>query len=446
MNYHFIAIGGAAMHNLALELHNLGHTVTGSDDEIFEPSRSRLANAGLLPTEMGWFPHKLNDSIDAIILGMHARQDNPELLQAQALGLTIYSYPEFLYQHAANKIRVVIGGSHGKTSVTGMVMHVLKAAGKDFDYMVGSQVKGFDTMVKLTHRAPFMVIEGDEYLTSPIDPRPKFHLYKPNIALVTGIAWDHINVFPTFANYVEQFNIFIDLIEPQGTLIYYQNDPELVKLAQNANTDITTISYTQLPAENTDGVLVVTFDGQAIPLNVIGNHNLQNLAGALQVCKACGVSEADFFQHIQTFEGAAKRLETLKKTDDYIVYRDFAHAPSKVQATVESVKNHYANRTVNAVFELHTYSSLNKTFLQQYAQSLAMADNAAVFYSQHALELKRLDPLDPAEVAQAFGKQGLQVFTSKADLENYLNTLPKNNAVLLLMSSGNFEGIDLAAL
>lgn len=446
MKLHFIAIGGSAMHNLAIALKEAGNDITGSDDEIFEPSRSRLARLGLLPEKEGWFPEKIHTGLDAVILGMHAKKDNPELLRAEELGVKIYSYPEYLYQHAKDKTRVVIGGSHGKTTITAMVMHVLKNTGRNFDYMVGAQLKGFDTMVRMTNDAPIMILEGDEYLTSPIDPRPKFHLYKAHIAILTGIAWDHINVFPTFDIYVDQFRQFINLMEPNGTLVYYSGDENLRQLAESTRPDVTKIAYNSIDNTVEKGITYLLPNGEKVPLKIIGKHNLQNIAGALEVCRALGVSDAEFFTQIQTFEGAAKRLEPLKIGESYSVFKDFAHAPSKVKATVDAVKEHFADRKLIACFELHTYSSLNKEFLQQYVGAMDKADEAIVYFSNHALALKRLEKLSVDEVKAAFNRADLAVYNDAAQLYERLKNISHANTVLLLMSSGNFDGLDLLSL
>lgn len=448
MKLHFIAIGGSAMHNLAIALHEAGNEVTGSDDEIFEPSRTRLANLGLLPEAEGWFPEKIHAGLDAVVLGMHAKFDNPELKRANELGLKIFSYPEYLYEHAKDKTRVVIGGSHGKTTITAMVMHVLKHSGRNFDYMVGAQLKGFDTMVRLTDDAPIMILEGDEYLTSPIDPRPKFHLYKPHISILTGIAWDHINVFPTFQIYLDQFRQFINLTEENGTVIYFHEDANLVKLANEARSDIRTIAYHALPFRVINGVTYVMGTGVdfTTPLQIIGKHNLQNIAGALEVCRQLDIPEADFFIHIQTFEGAAKRLEPLRIEGTYSVFKDFAHAPSKVKATVDSLKEHFADRKLIACFELHTYSSLNKEFLEQYHGAMDKADEAIVYFSNHALELKRLDKLSVEDVKEAFKRPDLEVYNNSEELYARLKSVSHQSTCLLLMSSGNFDGLDLLSL
>ncbi|MCW8897059.1 MAG: Mur ligase family protein [Flavobacteriales bacterium] len=444
MNIHFIAIGGSAMHNLAIALHKKGYKVTGSDDEIFEPSKSRLAKHGLLPQTEGWKEENIRTDLDAVILGMHARNDNPELLKAKTLGLKIYSYPEYIYEQSKNKTRVVIGGSHGKTSITAMVLHVLQKTNIDADYMVGAQLEGFETMVKITD-APVIILEGDEYLSSPIDRRPKFHLYQPNIALLSGIAWDHINVFPTFENYVEQFKIFIDLIEDNGYLAYYENDKILKELAEKTTKNITKVAYSTPSYYIDNGTTYLkTVDGD-IPLIIFGEHNLQNLNGAKLICNQLGVKDAAFYKAITSFKGAAKRLELIAKNNRVAVYKDFAHSPSKLKATTKAVKQQYPNRKVVACMELHTFSSLNKNFLSEYENAMSDADEAYVYYSEHTLEHKKLEHITPNEVKKAFVSDNVEVINDSKQLVSLLENKNWNNSVLLLMSSGNFDGVDLNA-
>jgi UDP-N-acetylmuramate: L-alanyl-gamma-D-glutamyl-meso-diaminopimelate ligase len=440
------------MHNMAIALHNKGHRVSGSDDEIFEPARSNLANHGLLPDKQGWFAGKITPDIDAVILGMHAKNDNPELEKATALGLKIYSFPEYLYQHSKQKTRVVIAGSHGKTTITSMVMHVLRQAGKDFDYLVGAKVEGFDVMVKLTD-APIMVIEGDEYLTSPTDPRPKFLHYHPHIALISGIAWDHINVFPSWEGYKQQFELFIESIGKEGTLVYCADDAVLQEVisrfSANKNCPDKVLPYHEFPSKIENGTTYLLPDENhkaEVPLRIFGRHNLQNLAGAHLVCRELGISDADFYQAISTFTGAARRLECIVQNDTTAVYKDFAHAPSKVAATVAAIQNQYPERRLVAVLELHTFSSLSKHFLSHYRHSLDPADVAVVFYSHHALQLKKLPPITPQEVIDGFGRDDLKVFTNGDELKEFLLSQNYANSNLLMMSSGSFDGIDQQAL
>ena len=432
------------MHNLAIALHKKGYQVTGSDDEIFEPSKSRIASYGLLPEKFGWDENRITADIDAVILGMHARIDNPELLKAQELGLTIYSYPAYIYEQSKNKTRVVIGGSHGKTSITAMVLHVLEKCNFDFDYMVGAQLEGFETMVQLTD-APVIILEGDEYLSSPIDRRPKFHLYKPHIALISGIAWDHINVFPTFENYIEQFDIFINQIEPNGYLTYCENDIVLKKLVTKNTSKIKKEGYSTPANYIEKGITFLKTEIGNIPLMVFGDHNLQNINGAKLICNQLGVDDADFFKAIATFKGAAKRLELIAKSETTAVYKDFAHSPSKLKATTKAVKQQYPDRKVVACMELHTFSSLNKNFLSEYENAMSDADEAYVYYSEHTLAHKKLEHITPAEVKNAFASDNVEVINDSKQLVNVLENKNWNNSVLLLMSSGNFDGVDLNA-
>ena len=444
MKIHLIAVGGAAMHNLALALHKNGHEVTGSDDEIYNPAKERLAAAGILPAEMGWFPDKIKADLDFIILGMHARKDNPELLRGQELGLKIYSYPEFIYEHSKNKKRVVIAGSHGKTTTTSMIMHVLKESKTDYDYLVGAMLEGFDQMVKLSD-SPIMIIEGDEYLSSPIDLVPKIHHYYPHIAVITGIAWDHMNVFPTYENYVEQFSIFIKTIDANGKLFYYKHDADLKKIA--AFSPCETIDYEAFDhLVKNNKTFLIAVDKQEIPLEIFGKHNLENLKAAYYVCREIGISDDQFFEAIQTFKGAAKRLQTLFETNSSIAYLDFAHAPSKVKATVQAVKAQFKDRQLVACLELHTFSSLNKAFLPQYQGAMDAADIAVVFFNEHTLEMKKMPPLSIDEVKTFFNNPSLHIFTDNQLFIQFLKQYSFDNKNLLLMTSGTFAGLDLKQL
>lgn len=442
MKAHFIAIGGSAMHNLALALHNKGYLVTGSDDAIFEPSLSRLQAKGLLPETLGWFPEKITADLDAVILGMHAKQDNPELLKAQELGLIIYSYPEFLYEQSKNKTRVVIGGSHGKTTITSMILHVMNYHNIDVDYMVGAQLEGFDTMVRLTEDNEFIVLEGDEYLSSPTDLRPKFHLYQPNIALISGIAWDHINVFPTFDNYVDQFKIFVEKITNGGILVYNEEDPTVKQVAEEATNPIRKMAYTTPTYTVSNGITYLETPEGDMPIEVFGAHNLNNLAGAKWICQNMGVDEADFYEAIASFKGASKRLEKIAQGPTSVAYKDFAHSPSKVSATTTAVKNQYPNRTLVACLELHTYSSLNAEFLQQYQGALDQADVAVVFYSPEAVKIKRLEEVTYQQIEEAFSRKDLKIYTNPADFKEFLFSQNLTESTLLLMSSGNYGGLN----
>jgi len=440
---HFIAIGGSAMHNLAIALHLKGYKVTGSDDEIFDPARARLDFYGLLPQQFGWFPEKLDQSIDSIILGMHARGDNPELAKAKELGLKIYSYPEFLYEQSKDKLRVVIGGSHGKTSITAMILHVLHHCNVDTDYMVGAKLEGFDVMVRLTEKAKVMVFEGDEYLTSALDLRPKFHLYKPDIALVSGIAWDHMNVFPTFENYIEQFRIFMQMIPESGALIYCKEDPEVQKAVASVKGKMNKLAYGVPKHSVSDGKTFLSTPEGEFPLLIFGRHNLMNLEGARLVCNQLDINNSDFYKAISTFRGASNRLELIAEKPGFNAYRDFAHAPSKLKATIQAVKEQFPDRRLVACFELHTFSSLNKDFLDQYAQSMEKADEAAVYFSPHALELKKLPLLSPEDIKHSFQREGLRVYSDTKQFQEYLLGEKWENSNLLLMSSGNYDGLNV---
>jgi len=446
MHIHFIAVGGSAMHNLAIALHKKGYTVTGSDDEIFEPSKSRLQKYGLFPKQEGWHAENLDKIPDAVILGMHARPDNPELKRAQELGLKIFSYPEYLYEQTKNKTRIVIGGSHGKTTITSIIMHVLKASQVDFDYLVGAKLEGFETMVSLKQDTKIAVFEGDEYLSSPIDRRPKFHLYHPHVALLSGIAWDHINVFPTFENYLEQFRIFTDKIEKNGSLIYFGGDKHLQQIASRVREDISTQAYHEQESEVEKEVTYLKYHNQKIRLQVFGSHNLQNIAGARLVCLKAGITDEQFYHAITSFKGAARRMEVLSQNESCTVFFDFAHSPSKLKATTEAVKKQFSNRKLIAVMELHTYSSLKKEFLPQYKGAMDKADEAFVFFNPLTLEHKRLEPVTKEEVGLAFDRKDLRVFTDPTELFSLLQQENWENKNLLIMTSGNFSGMDLPEL
>lgn len=445
MRIHFIAIGGSAMHNMAIALHKKGFQVSGSDDEIFEPSKSRLLKYNLLPKKIGWEPESLNHSIDAIILGMHARKDNPELLRAQELDLKIYSYPEYIYEQSKDKFRVVIGGSHGKTSITSMVMHVLKTLQRDFDYLVGAQLEGFETMVRLSD-APLIIIEGDEYLSSPIDRRPKFLWYKPNLAVISGIAWDHINVFPTFKNYLEQFQLFVESIEENGSLIYYKNDTELNQIVNQSKNSIEFVAYESHPHRIENGQTQLKTSVGNLAIQVFGEHNLQNLMAALEICMQLDISKEDFYKAISSFQGAAKRLELIGKNEHSLVYKDYAHSPSKLKATTEAVKKQYPKKHLIACMELHTFSSLTKEFLGEYSGSMSAADEAVVYFNPKTIQHKGLEAISVAEIEAHFLPSKVKVFNDSEKVKSYLEKNNLKNSVLLLMTSGNFDGVDLNQL
>lgn len=441
MNVHFIAIGGSAMHNLAIALSRKGARVTGSDDEIFEPSRTRLEKQGILPESIGWFPEKITSGLDAVILGMHAREDNPELLKAKELRIPIFSYPEYLYEQSKNKYRIVIGGSHGKTTITSMLLHVVNALNLNVDYMVGAQLEGYDCMVKLTEEAAFMILEGDEYLSSPIDRRPKFHLYKPNTALISGIAWDHINVFPTWENYVDQFRKFCEVIEPDGKLIYNSEDATLKELGEEFDTKLDTKAYKTPQYRVSDSGTIMTYDGKEYELQIFGAHNLQNLVGAMYLAESMNISNHEFLQAIRTFTGAGKRLQKVIEKGSFTLFKDFAHSPSKLKATTSAVKEQYPSRNVVACMELHTFSSLRKEFLPLYDGAMNAADEALVYFSPEVVAHKKLAPLSIKEVQSAFGGR-VKVVNETQEVLEFIRDKNWNNSVLLMMSSGNFDGID----
>lgn len=442
MNFHFIAIGGSAMHNLAIALKRKGANVTGSDDEIFEPSKSRLAKEGILPDAIGWNPDRITTNLDAVILGMHARKDNPELLRAQELGVKIYSYPEFIYEQSKNKIRIVVGGSHGKTTITSMLLHAMKKLNIKTDFLVGALLEGFDCMVQLSD-AKYMVIEGDEYLTSPIDLTPKFHWYAPHYAIISGIAWDHINVFPTFENYVEQFKIFTDKIEQGGMLVYYIGDPEMQKMIPSVRKDIVIRPYDAPEFSVENGVTTILSERRKYPLQVFGKHNLQNINAAKLVLNQLGFSDDQVYSAMMDFKGASKRLELIAQNKTSVAYKDFAHSPSKLKATVAAVREQFPDRKLIACMELHTFSSLKKDFLPQYKNCMEGADQAFVYFSHEVVHHKKLEPISAELVRESFGSSNVKVFTNSNELTNHLRTMNWSNANLLLMSSGNFDGVDL---
>jgi UDP-N-acetylmuramate: L-alanyl-gamma-D-glutamyl-meso-diaminopimelate ligase len=442
LTVHFIAIGGSVMHQLALALKKKGYSVSGSDDEIFEPARTNLTLEGLLPPQVGWFPDKIHPGLDAIILGMHAKADNPELIKAKDLGLSIYSFPGYIYQESRDKTRVVVGGSHGKTTTTAMIMHVLKKGGYDIDWMVGAKLEGFSQSVNIT-KAPIIICEGDEYPASALEKIPKFHLLFPHIAIITGIAWDHINIFPSFELYLEQFSIFMDKIVPGGILIYNDTDETLKKLINKHKPNCRKKAYGIPNHRIEDGKTIIEVNGIQTELHIFGNHNLLNLHAACLACEELGMDNQTFLDASADFSGASKRLELMARNEYTNVYRDFAHAPSKVKATIEAVKEQFPARRLISVLELHTYSSLNPNFLSEYKGTLAQSDEVVVFYSRHALELKRMPELAKEKVLAGFAKDGLVVLQDKDELKDWLETRMFKQANLLLMSSGNFDGLDM---
>jgi len=446
MKVHFIAIGGAVMHNLAIALHNKGYIVTGSDDEIFEPSRSRLNKYHLLPEKYGWDPGLITPDTETVILGMHAKADNPELLKARELGIKIMSFPEYLYEQTKDKKRIVVAGSHGKTTTTAMIMHVFRFLGIKFDYMVGSQIDGFETMVGLSDEAHIAVFEGDEYLTSALDKRPKFHLYMPDIAVLNGIAWDHMNVFPTFENYIGQFRIFTEKISEGGSLIYFEGDTEVNKIALASGKNIKKIPYkVHGYFQNKTGFFAATHN-RVVPVKIFGEHNMQNLSAAREACFAAGVAEDDFYEAIKSFEGTSRRLQKLIENEKGTVYLDFAHSPSKVKATVEAIVSRYPKREIIACLELHTYSSLSSDFLPLYNGTLAGCTVRLVYFSPHAIELKKLKYLSKEAVSKAFGGNNIRVYDNSEEMFSFIKLQNYKCPVYLFMSSGDFDGFDFTRL
>lgn len=448
MKVHFIAIGGAAMHNLALALRHMDYVVSGSDDEIFDPALSRLRDAGLLPATIGWDPDRIHSGLDLVVLGMHAREDNPELRKAQELDIKVVSYPEFIRLHAAEKQRVVIAGSHGKTTITSMVLHVLRKSNKQFDYLVGAQLEGFNTMVGLTPDASVLVAEGDEYLASPLDRRPKMLVYQPHLAVVSGIAWDHINVFPTEAQYIHQFALLIQALPKGGMLIWNKEDKVLKSLVSRyGRPDEQYLIPYETPAYKIrDGAYDLKLDGVKGTLRLIGRHNISNVSAAWQVCRHLGVNVEDFLAAMTNFKGASGRLERIFDNGRNVIFKDFAHSPSKLKATVSAVKELYPKRNLIACFELHTFSSLNKEFLGQYQRSLKEVKKKVVFVNKHTLEIKKMSPISEKEVQTAFDDKDIRLVTERTALEQVLRDYRSDENVFLMMSSGNFDGLDLKAL
>ncbi|AEV31443.1 UDP-N-acetylmuramate-alanine ligase [Owenweeksia hongkongensis DSM 17368] len=442
MKVHFIAIGGSAMHNLAIALHQKGYEVSGSDDEVFEPSRSRLDSRGLLPKSMGWYPENITTDLDYIILGMHARKDNPELAKANELGIKVLSYPEFIFEQSKDKTRVVIAGSHGKTTISAMILHVLHYHNHQCDFMIGAQLEGFDAMVRLTNDSDFILLEGDEYLSSPIDLRPKFLHYKPNITLISGIAWDHVNVFTTYDDYVKQFDLLLESIEPGGVVIYNQTDTEVDNVIERTKNEVKKFAYGLPDYEVNDGHAVLNTEEGPVPLSIFGKHNMNNLEGARWICNQMGINDEQFYEAITSFKGAARRLETIDASEGIKAFRDFAHAPSKVNATVNAVKESFPNRRVIACLELHTFSSLNIEFMDQYAESMDAADVKYVYFNPEVVAHKRLPELNTQAIQDKFGNSQLEVFDDNTNLISKIKTELKKDDVLLIMSSGSFDGID----
>ena len=430
------------MHNLAITLAKKGYLVSGSDDHIYEPSRTNLEKENLLP-EPGWDPARITEDIDAVVLGMHAKENNPELKKAQEMGIRIYSYPEFIYEQATEKTRVVIGGSHGKTTITSMIMHVLKSIGREFDYLVGAKLDDFEHMVQLTKDAPLIIIEGDEYLASAVDQRPKFHLYKPHIALISGVAWDHVNAFPTFENYVEQFRLFIETIEPKGTLVYNKEDKTLQELVLEDKSKINKHGYRTPEYTINKGITYMHTHVGEVPLQVFGRHNLSNIAAAFTVCEWLGVERDEFYTAIRKFKGATRRLEYVASDNDSVVYQDFAHTPAKLRASIHALKEQFPDKALVAIIELHTYSSLNEAYLNEYRDTMQEAEYPAVFINREALKQRNAETITETTLKQAFNQPDLVYLDGIDRMKDYLDDLSSTGKNLLFMSSGNYGGINL---
>lgn len=433
------------MHNLAIALKQAGHDVSGSDDEIFDPSRATLIKHGLLPEKEGWHPEKLDQSFDAVILGMHAKQDNPELLKAQELGLTIFSFPEYIYDQSKNKQRIVIAGSHGKTTITAIIIHVLNFLKHKFDYVIGAKVNGIENTVKLSD-APIIIIEGDEYLSSPLDPTPKFVRYQHHVGLISGISWDHANVFPTEEEYVKQFDLFADQTPKGGILIYCEQDSIALIIGKKERTDVLAIPYRSHTHNLDKGKIYLTDGKEKYPIKIFGSHNYQNISGAKEILKKIGVTEEQFFEAISSFEGASGRLQKIKETNGFSIYKDFAHAPSKVKATVKAMKEIHPSRDLVACLELHTLSSLSKTFIPQYKDSMKAAQVQIIYINAEKMKKKKLEPLVDSDIRKGFAAPAMHIFNDAKKLEEFLLQQSWANKNLLMMSSGNFGGLPISEM
>ncbi len=442
---HFIAIGGSVMHSLALALHQIGIEVSGSDDMIFEPSKSRLAAHELLPKDVGWNPERIHKGLDAVILGMHAKEDNPELSRARELNIPVYSYPEFIFRQSLNKQRIVIAGSHGKTTITSMIIHVLNYWDRCFDYVVGAHLDGFENTVKLSDD-PIIIIEGDEYLTSTLDKTPKFLKYQHHIGLVSGVAWDHINVFPTIEEYVKQFDLFADTTPKAGSLIYCEEDDLATVICCKQRPDVASIPYQEHPSVINDGNTFLQTDHGSVAVQVFGRHNMQNFSGAKAVLLKIGITEEQFYKAIPSFKGARNRLELVNKNNRTAIFNDYAHAPSKLAATTKALKEQFQDRTLVACIELHTYSSLNKKFLSQYSDSFESADQPIVYYNPEIIAHKNLEPISKEEIKAAFNREDLLVFDDINELEHFLLKQNWEGKNLLMMSSGNYHNLSIKVL
>jgi len=440
---HFIAIGGSVMHNLALALKKMGMRISGSDDEIYEPAAGKLKSGGI-EANIGWQPEKMDASIDLVVLGMHAKADNPELAKAKSLKLPIVSFPDFIRRWSANQQRIVIGGSHGKSSITALAMHVLNQLNKKFDYLIGAEVEGFSLTVSLSD-APIIIIEGDEYLASKLDPVAKFLKYDHHIGLISGIAWDHKNVFPSFEDYTQQFEQFADKTPKAGSIIYNEKDLLAKKIGEKEREDVRKVPYGVHDAVIKNGVTYLkTKDYGEVKISVFGDHNLENIGAVLALVKLLGIEEKAFYQAVQTFTGAKKRLEIVKQQGNDKLFKDYAHSPSKLEATTTALKKQFADSKVVVAYELHTFSSLNKEFIKEYKNTLSKADEAFIFINPHNIKNSHTDDLTTTEIQEAFNNTELTLFTDKHKLVEAMKkakTTEKN--IFALLSSGNFDGLDI---
>ncbi len=439
---HLIAIGGSIMHNLALALDSQGFMLSGSDDQIFEPARTRLKNRGICPEKEGWFSEKINTDLSFVVLGMHAKPDNPELVKALELGVKVYSFPELVAEMYSNSTRIVVAGSHGKTTTTSMMMHVFKALGKQFDYLVGAQLEGFDVMVALDKKE-YSIIEGDEYLSSCLDPRPKFMHYSPQIAIITGIAWDHYNVFPTFDSYKNAFVQLIQSMKEGSLLLWYEGDSDLAELVGEYAQHLKTIAYKESEFVIQGNKCYLISEEACYSLEVFGRHNLQNMNSVIKVCEYLNFNSIDVCTSLSTFKGAAKRMQLLQNNGDLIIYQDFAHAPSKVKATINALRETYPYHHLHCFLELHTYSSLNKNFLPQYYSTVNECDEITIYFDPKALEIKRMEALDLQFIKDSFGRQNMNVIDNPAELKVQMDIARKGRGLLVFLGSGNWAGMEL---
>ena len=445
MKIHFIAIGGSIMHSLAIQLKKNGHIITGSDDVIREPSKSNLNHYDILPAKEGWCSKKISTDLDMVILGMHAKKNNPELLEAQKYNIPVISFPEFIFNSSKYKKRVVIAGSHGKTTITAMIIHVLNEYNIKFDYLLGAKIDALENQVKLDD-SKLIIIEGDEYFSSAIDLKPKFMHYDPDVLVVSGVSWDHINVFPTKSSYESAFSKLLNhVIEKNGKIFYYTHDLFLQKSLSAYNQ--LSQSYDSPRYIIKKGQFILVHKNENIPLNIFGKHNMENMEAARQVCQEIGVCESDFYKSIKNFKGASRRLNLIKEIENHsAVYYDFAHSPSKVFATVNAVKELYPDRFLIGCLELHTYSSLNVDFIPNYLNTLNNCSESWLYFDEQELQRKGFAKLDRKFLLRAFNHPNMTIINNKKLLRQKINQIELDNTNLLLMSSGNFSGLDIKSI